>query len=147
MEALLATMAKRLYGDGKPGRELYTLEGVLVDETKYLESGMKLVLVREGEDAFLDKPPPPAAPDDEVDEYADGVRTVTTSFFVNNMKKVDAIEGLVEVDFQLYLSWIDPKLVGVEVKVPWKEPKSWSPKEEVRESEEPGARGACPATT
>ena len=32
------------------------------------------------------------------------------------MKKVDAIEGLVECDFQLYLSWVDPKLIGVELK-------------------------------
>ena len=37
---------------------------------------------------------------------------MTCSFFVNNMKKVDAIEGTVELDFQLYAQWVDPALAG-----------------------------------
>ena len=40
---------------------------------------------------------------------------VTVSFFVNCLKVVDAIAGTVELDFQLYSSWIDPKLVGIPV--------------------------------
>ena len=42
-------------------------------------------------------------------------RIVTVSFFVNNIKKIDVIEGTVELDFQMYLSWTDPALVGVAV--------------------------------
>ena len=42
-------------------------------------------------------------------------RVVTCSFFVNNMKKVDAIEGTVELDFQLYAQWVDPALAGVPI--------------------------------
>ena len=35
--------------------------------------------------------------------------------FVNNIKKIDVIEGTMELDFQMYLSWTDPALVGVAV--------------------------------
>lgn len=42
-------------------------------------------------------------------------RIVTVSFFMNTMKKIDAIEGVVEVDFILYATWCDPDLVGVAV--------------------------------
>ena len=42
-------------------------------------------------------------------------REVTVSFFVNNIKKIDVIEGTVEIDFQLYLSWVDPALAGIAV--------------------------------
>jgi hypothetical protein len=51
----------------------------------------------------------------EVKEEETGPRIVTVSFFVNNIKKIDVIEGTVELDFQLYLSWCDPALKGVPV--------------------------------
>jgi hypothetical protein len=37
------------------------------------------------------------------DEEAKAPREVTVSFFVNCIKSVDAIEGTVELDFQLYV--------------------------------------------
>ena len=58
------------------------------------------------------------------------------------MKKVDAIEGTVELDFQLYAQWVDPALAGVPVeeRPPYREedrraddnrPLCWNPKLEV----------------
>ena len=62
------------------------------------------------------KPVPVEKDPHEVEmEATAGPREVTVSFFVNNVKKVDAIEGIVELDFQMYLSWTDPKLAGVPV--------------------------------
>lgn len=69
-------------------------------------------------------------------------RVVTCSFFVNNLKKVDAIESTVELDFQLYAQWVDPALAGVPVeeRPPYREelrrgedqrPCCWNPKLEV----------------
>jgi hypothetical protein len=49
------------------------------------------------------------------DRVANEPRVVTVGFSVNAIKKVDAIEGTVEVDFILYVQWIDPSLVGVAV--------------------------------
>ena len=40
-------------------------------------------------------------------------RVITVSFFVNALKAVDAITGTVELDFQLYASWVDKDLIGV----------------------------------
>ena len=42
-------------------------------------------------------------------------RVITVSFFVNALKAVDAITGTVELDFQLYASWVDKDLIGVSV--------------------------------
>jgi hypothetical protein len=42
-------------------------------------------------------------------------REVTVSFFVNALKEVDAIAGTVDLDFILYVSWVDPALAGVPV--------------------------------
>ena len=42
-------------------------------------------------------------------------REVTVSFFINNIKKIDVIEGTVELDFIMYLSWCDPLLRGIPV--------------------------------
>jgi len=42
-------------------------------------------------------------------------REITVSFFVNALKAVDAIGGTVELDFQMYASWIDESLIGVPV--------------------------------
>jgi hypothetical protein len=79
-------MAARLYpGSDKSGRELYHIDGVLIDDIVYLTPGSKCVLVCEGEDAFLDQPPAPVVSEVEEDVFArdpGGVRTVTTSFFM-----------------------------------------------------------------
>ena len=40
---------------------------------------------------------------------------VTVGFAVNSLKKIDAIEGVVDLDFILYVSWKDPALVGIPV--------------------------------
>lgn len=69
-------------------------------------------------------------------------REVTISFFVNCLKSVDAIDGTVEIDFQMYASWIDPAIIGVPVesRPPYEEedrkegderPCVWNPRLEV----------------
>ena len=72
---------------------------------------------REGDDVIVRFVPNSTTPkvesNEEKEVTADAKkepRVVTVSFFVNAVKSLDAIEGTVEVDFQLYLSWVDPSL-------------------------------------
>ena len=149
---IVRAMHARLYSDPRasgrgaasaadPARgTLYSLDGVVVDDAAFLQQNMSYVLVPDGEKLKLEPDAPPAAP--PIDFAATGPRVVTCSFYVNNVKKVDAIEGVVELDFQLYLSWDDPALAGVPVaeRPPYNEalragnderPCAWNPEVEV----------------
>ena len=140
---------------------LYTREGVKIEHCSYLRpndellvsvraAAVKKISQRASQRTSLREESAGASTDD--DERAaellpaqGGVgapRVVTCSFFVNNMKKVDAIEGTVELDFQLYAQWVDPALAGVPVeeRPPYREedrraddnrPLCWNPKLEV----------------
>ena len=129
-------MARRLYNRPALGEavangrkaDLYTLDGVLVDDAQYLEQGMRLILTLDG--ALVLHAPAPDVGDEDGDGAAadgggdggggdgggdEGPRVVTVSFYIVNVKDVDAIEGVIDIDFQLYLSWTDPELAGVPV--------------------------------
>ena len=140
---------------------LYTREGVKIEHCSYLRpndellvsvraAAVKKISQRASQRTSTREESAGASTDD--DERAaellpaqGGVgapRVVTCSFFVNNMKKVDAIEGTVELDFQLYAQWVDPALAGVPVeeRPPYREedrraddnrPLCWNPKLEV----------------
>ena len=140
---------------------LYTREGVKIEHCSYLRpndellvsvraAAVKKISQRASQRTSMREESAGASTDD--DERAaellpaqGGVgapRVVTCSFFVNNMKKVDAIEGTVELDFQLYAQWVDPALAGVPVeeRPPYREedrraddnrPLCWNPKLEV----------------
>jgi hypothetical protein len=109
---------------------LFLLNGTPVDYVSYLRDGDAVVVALEGENfkasgGSLSGLPVTAtgsaeevAPEEVAPTVTEEVwpRIVTVSFFVNNIKKIDVIEGTVEFDFQLYLSWTDPKLAGIAVK-------------------------------
>ena len=94
--------------------ELRSAKGVLYEHT---------VHVRDGDDIIVHVVPCEGKTEGEnteatellSDEKKKEPKVVTCSFFVNAVKALDAIEGTVEVDFQLYLSWVDEALIGVPV--------------------------------
>lgn len=80
--------------------------GVVMDDARLLREGDRAVLTMQAKVG----PQATLAPVKEV-----GRREVFVGFIINNVKAIDAIANSVYVDFQLYLKWHDPTLVGIPV--------------------------------
>ena len=115
LESVAASMVERLYGS-QPSTmaAIYTMDGVVVDDARFLDPRGRYIVAADGEKPVLVAPPPPKAQEPERSSEG-GPRSVVVSFYMNNLKKVDPLEGIVEVDFQLYLTWVDPTLAGCPV--------------------------------
>ena len=96
--------------------ELRSPRGVLFERSDHMREGDDVVVhvkrKKEQEEATEGNEGKEEEKEHEIKKVP---REVTVSFFVNAVKSLDAIEGTVEVDFQLYLSWIDPALAGIAV--------------------------------
>jgi hypothetical protein len=115
-----------------PAAKFYLRGGVPLEDLGLLMNGDEVVVALDGE-PYLETPVKSIAPAKLLPDQPEQ-RVVTCSFFINAVKKINVIEGLVELDFILYLSWVDPALAGVPVdqRPPYEgEGRCWNPEIEV----------------
>jgi hypothetical protein len=113
--------------------------GVVVDDARLLRDGDHVIVRVPSEELVKDVPAPLPSPCPK--DQRSGPREVTVSFVLLNIKEIDAIAHSVYMDFQIYLTWKEPQIVGVPVdqRPPYNEelrgddtrPCLWNPKVEV----------------
>lgn len=124
---LRAEMAERLWGEVPTSLVLLTVDDVLVDDARYLRENDKVVLRLQ----VVHTLQAPSDQETALDSAPKGPRKVIVSFIINKLNHVDVLSHTVDLDFQMYLSWVDPELVGVPVekRLPYDE--LWNPNVEI----------------
>lgn len=124
-----ASMAQCLYGEIPKETVFLTVQEITIQDTWMLQNGDRVVVQLKSEEDVSKPEEDPKSKLASINPAPIG--KVVVSFIVNNVKAVDAINGCVNLDFQMYLTWDDPSLVGVPVEKRPPYDELWNPEIEI----------------
>lgn len=128
---LRAAITQRLFGEAAKEPVILSVDGVNVDDARQLRENDQVVVRVQAARCTVIKQPNPPSQSNMTATKSSGPRLVTVSFSINAIKAIDAIAHTVALDFQLYLSWVDPDLIGVPVEERPPYTDIWNPEVEV----------------